>query len=164
MKKDGGDGAGTMPALKSKKKCVDAVGDPDNNNNNSTSEDKEDDEDHMFQYGIIPLKLVRDVDGDTQEILWQNKVPNSARSLRPIYLIREVETDVELLDFVINETDVVRNDLNMNGLSIRLDNEDLHVSCVMKDSMKDLKFKKAISGLGGADCILCKSKVSDWTD
>ena len=163
--KDGGDGAGTMPALKSKKKCVDAVGDPDNNNNNnSTSEDKEDDEDHMFQYGIIPLKLVRDVDGDTQEILWQNKVPNSARSLRPIYLIREVETDAELLDFVINETDVVRNDLNMNGLSIRVDGEDVHVSCVMKDSMKDLKFKKAISGLGGADCILCKSKVSDWTN
>ena len=30
--------------------------------------------------------------------------------------------------------------------------------------MKDLKFKKSISGLGGTDCILCKSKVADWTD
>ena len=30
--------------------------------------------------------------------------------------------------------------------------------------MKDLKFKKVISGLGGADCILCKSKQEDWTD
>ena len=30
--------------------------------------------------------------------------------------------------------------------------------------MKDLKFKKAISGLGGADCILCKSKVNEWTN
>ena len=30
--------------------------------------------------------------------------------------------------------------------------------------MKDLKFKRSISGLGGADCILCFSKQSDWTD
>ena len=30
--------------------------------------------------------------------------------------------------------------------------------------MKDLKFKKYISGLGGADCILCKSQQKDWTD
>ena len=30
--------------------------------------------------------------------------------------------------------------------------------------MKDLKFKKKISGLGGADCLLCKTKQNDWTD
>ena len=30
--------------------------------------------------------------------------------------------------------------------------------------MKDLKLKKKISGLGGADCLLCKSKQKDWTN
>ena len=30
--------------------------------------------------------------------------------------------------------------------------------------MKDLKFKRLISGLGGADCILCKTKTTEWTD
>ena len=38
------------------------------------------------------------------------------------------------------------------------------MTCNVKDSMKDLKFKKLISGLGGADCILCKSKVNEWRD
>ena len=30
--------------------------------------------------------------------------------------------------------------------------------------MKDLKFKKKLSGLGGADCILCISKQADWSN
>ena len=160
--KDGGDGAGTMPALKSKKNRDDDDDDGSDTEGDGES-DEEEEADHIFQYGIIPLKLVRNVDGN-QQILWQNKVPNSARSLRPIYLIREVETDAELLDFVIKRTDQARNDLNTNGLCITLDNEIHNILCVMKDTMKDLKFKKCISGLGGADCILCKSKVNDWTN
>ena len=32
------------------------------------------------------------------------------------------------------------------------------------DSMKDLKLKRKISGLGGANCILCVTKQADWTD
>ena len=30
--------------------------------------------------------------------------------------------------------------------------------------MKDLKFKKLISGLGGADCIICETKQEDWSN
>ena len=30
--------------------------------------------------------------------------------------------------------------------------------------MKDMKLKKTISGLGGADCLLCKFKQSSWMD
>lgn len=141
--KDGGDGAGTMPALKSKQ----AAG------------NEEEDDDHIFQYGIIPLKLTCG-----NETIWQNKVPNAARSLRPVYLIREVESDSGLLNFVVKETDQARKHLNTAGLFINVDDEEFHVSCEVKDSMKDLKFKKLISGLGGADCILCKSKAKDWTD
>ena len=84
--KDGGDGAGSMPSLRSKKK----PGVENENNNNETADDEEsDDEDeaeHIFQYGLIPLKLVRNYNCH-QDILWQNKLPNSFRSLRPIYLI-----------------------------------------------------------------------------
>lgn len=127
--KDGGDGAGTMPALKSKQ----AVSDGD-----------EEDGDHIFQYGIIPLKLTS---GDN--IIWQNKVPNSARSLRPIYLIREVEDDKNLLNFVIKETDQARNDLNSHGVKIGInvngtDLTEFHVACKVKDTMKDLKLELTI--------------------
>ena len=70
-----------------------------------------------------------------------------------------------MLDLVIKNTDQARNHLNENGIDVVVvDEHSLHVSCFIKDTMKDLKFKKSISGLGGADCILCKSKVSDWTD
>ena len=138
--KDGGDGAGTMPILKSKGAA--------------------DDQDHIFQYGIIPLKLaVMDNLSGIEESLWLNPIPNAARSLRPIYLVREVETDAELLKDVIGKTDAARYDLHSNGTVIN----DTFVSVDIKDSMKDLKFKKCTSGLGGAACILCKPKVEDWT-
>ena len=32
------------------------------------------------------------------------------------------------------------------------------------DTMKDLKFKKLISGLGGAPCIICDLSQKDWVD
>jgi hypothetical protein len=40
----------------------------------------------------------------------------------------------------------------------------INVKIYIQDTMKDLKFKRLISGLGGADCILCKTKTSEWTD
>ena len=40
----------------------------------------------------------------------------------------------------------------------------LHVDCDINDTMKDLKLKRAISGLGGADCIICSTKSEDWVN
>ena len=164
--KDGGDGAGSMPSLRSRKKTKIANIETASSVATEDVESDKDEAEHMFQYGIIPLKLVRSLQGCDKQILWQNKVPNSSRSLRPIYLIREKETETELLDFVIKETDSVRKDLNTNGLLVPISSggvqTNLQISCDMRDTMKDLKFKKAISGLGGADCILCKSKVAEW--
>ena len=34
----------------------------------------------------------------------------------------------------------------------------------ISDTMKDLKLKKSISGLTGADCIICCSRQADWMD
>ena len=100
--KDDVDGAGTMPALKSKQ----AVG----------NYDGEEGGDHIFQYGVIPLKSTC---GD--ETVWQNRVPNSARSLRPVFLIRELEDDTDLLNLVITGTDQARNKLNTNGVSVNIE-------------------------------------------
>ena len=141
--KDGGDGAGSMPKLKSVK-CV---------------SDKE----NIFQYGIIPLKLtVKDENGD-ETTKWENKVMNAASCFRSVYTIREKEDNEELLDLVIKSTDKARSELNSNGIEISINNETVHVECDIKDTMKDMKFKKKISGLGGADCLLCKTKQTDWT-
>ena len=127
------------------------------------SKNSVDDGDHVFQYGIIPLKLMTKVEGE-EEVAWKNPAPNSARSLRPAYLIREVETDPDLLQLVLKDTDHARNHINQNGIDLAVGGEIVHVSCNIEDTMKDLKFKKSISGLGGANCILCKSKVNDWTN
>ena len=143
--KDGGDGAGTMPALKSKKSVDDA--------------------EHMFQYGIIPLRLTQKKENCEEIDVWQNKTPNSAHALRPIFMIREKEDETDLLNTVIPESDQSRNELNRNGINILVDDgTEVSISCVIKDTMKDLKFKTKISGLGGADCLLCKSQFQDWTD
>ena len=122
-------------------------------------------EHNIFQYGITPLKLVRrsTLDGSTS-ILWENEAPNSCRTLRPLYLIRLKETNEDLLRMVIPTTDKVRADLATEGICITVDGRGYDVKVVIRDTMKDLKFKKHISGLGGADCIMCKTKQCDWTD
>ena len=61
---------------------------------------------------------------------------------------------------VVHKTDDARNDLNQNGVVI----DGIDVKVDIKDTMKDLKFKKVVCGLGGAACILCKSRVKDWTN
>ena len=141
--KDGGDGAGTMPTLKSKEE----VDSPQN----------------IFQYGLTPLRLTQNVGGADIHV-WQNKVPNSGHTLRPIFLVREKENNDDLLKHVIPQTDAARKKLNDNGLKIIFENTEINCKCVIKDTMKDIKYKKVISGLGGADCLLCKSKAKDWTD
>ena len=135
--KDGADGAGQQVVWKSK----------------SMKNSKQ----NMFQYGLTALRLSCMNKDNSETTIWENSVPNSARSLRPVYLIQESETDADLLKLVIPSTDVARDKLNAEG-------NDIDISVSIIDSMKDLKFKKSISGLGGADCILCYTKRGDWTN
>lgn len=119
---------------------------------------------NVFQYGITPLKLQkRFVTGDTVT-LWENHAPNSCRSLRPLYLIRNKETDEDLLYKVIPSTDKARAELSTEGVCVTIDDVAYNVQVTIHDTMKDLKFKKSVSGLGGADCILCKTRQEDWTN
>ena len=142
--KDGGDGAGQQVVWNSKEML----------------ESKE----NMFQYGITPLKLVLR-NKETVETLWINHTPNSCRTLRPLFLIRESETDEDLLNLVIPTTDKARSELKEEGVCVKYQEDNaVNVKVTIHDSMKDLKFKRHISGLGGADCILCISQTKDWTD
>ena len=142
--KDGADGAGQQVVWRSK----------------SMKNSKQ----NMFQYGLTALRLTR-INNDTSEtMIWENSVPNYARSLRPVYLIRDSETDEDLLKLVIPFTDKARDTLNDEGMRFNFEGNDIVVSVSIIDSMKDLKFKKMIIGLGGADCILCYNKRGEWTD
>ena len=122
---------------------------------------------NMFQYGLAPLKLLFRKDGEAK-VLWMNHAPNSSQSLRPVFLVREMETDEDLINLVIPTTDQARSELEAEGICARHQSDNGHqavdVKIVIHDTMKDLKFKRSISSLGGADCILCISKQSDWTD
>ena len=73
--------------------------------------------------------------------MWKNQTPNSARSLCPIFLIREKEDDPDLLQLVIKESDAARKSLNTNGFDVSVNGEVLKIACKIKDTMKDLKFK-----------------------
>ena len=122
---------------------------------------------HLFQYGFVPIKLVAEADGEPI-VLWRNKKPNSPFTLRPIYLIREKESDKDLLNEVITTTDAARIKLNNQGLVVRckIDEQDLAVDCGVDivDSMKDVKLKTMVSGAGGADCQLCDTQQDEWLD
>ena len=116
--------------------------------------------DHMFQYRLVPLCLEKE-----GRLVWLNPVPNSPSSTRPLFLIRGHEDDPKLLDIVIPQTDIPRDFLNKSEMNIEGANGRIHsVQYFITNSMKDLKFKKKLSGLGGADCILCDSQKKDWKD
>ena len=102
--------------------------------------------------------------GTTFKTLWKNPAPNSASCLRPLYLIRAPETDEDLLTLVVPATDKARDSLNENGFVFLISGSAFDVEVIIYDSMKDLKFKRMISGLGGADCLLCVSQQKDWMD
>lgn len=73
--KDGCDGAGQQVVWKSKL-MIEAA-------------------ENMFQYGLVPLQLK-----SGEKILWKNPAPNSPNCLRPVYLIREKESDEEMTKLV----------------------------------------------------------------
>lgn len=128
--KDGADGAGQQVCWKSKSMI--------------------DSQANMFQYGITPLQLTCERDGQ-EEVIWRNDSPNAARTLRPVYLVREVETDEDLLSEVMGKTDSARDELVEEGLVVKFGDTAMYFDIKIIDSMKDLKFKRKISGLGGAD-------------
>ena len=79
------------------------------------------------------------------------------------FIFRGHEDDEDLLDAVVPQTDIPRNFLNASVMNIEAANKMLYsVQLAITESMKDLKFKKKLSGLWGADCILCESKKKDW--
>ena len=65
--KDGCDGAGQQTTMKSK--------------------DMVDSKHHMFQYGLVPLKMVCARASEEEMIMWLNESPNSQLAVRPVYLI-----------------------------------------------------------------------------
>ena len=109
------------------------------------------------------MKFLKRFEDGTCQLLWENNAPNNCTSLRPLFLIREKETDEDLLSIVIPATDNARAELASEGVCVTDNMKGYNVKIIIHDSMKDLKLKKKLSGLGGADCILCKTKQADWT-
>ena len=140
--KDGCDGAGQQATMKSK--------------------DMVDSKHYMFQYGIVPPRMLCIRATEEEEIMWLNESPNSQLSVRPAYLIREEETNQELIKEVIETTDNARDKLN-EGTVVNYGDMKVDMSFDIKDTMKDLKLKRNISGMKGAHCILCETKQNDWT-
>ena len=114
--KDGCDGAGSQTIHKSKM-MKDAAS-------------------NMFVYGIVPLQVKLN-----SELLWKNPSPNSPNYLRPVYLIREKESDETFINYVISHTDNARNNLNNEGLIVSIEDQLHKVDVKIMDSMKDLKLK-----------------------
>ena len=113
----------------------------------------------LFQYSIVPLRVEQGTD-----VIWKNATPNSSSSTRPVFLLRAEEDEERVLELVVPTTDAAREQLKQPR-DIFDDNSNIYtVTNYIHDSMKDLKFKKKLSGLGGADCIICESRKADWKD
>lgn len=121
-------------------------------------------ETHLYQYGVVPLRLESTMNGETRNI-WKNPSPNSAQSLRPYCIARREETNSELLQHVVKDSDAAKTTLTEGFVASYCCTGDViavDIQVVIIDSMKDIKYKKNLSGLGGADCLLCKTKQDQW--
>ena len=67
----------------------------------------------MFQYSIVPLKFVCN-----NQVLWSNETPNSIETVLQLYLVREKESNEEMMKLIISSTDIARCCLNENGATI----------------------------------------------
>ena len=135
--KDGADGTGTQTVMKSKK----MLGMKEN----------------IYQHAIVPLRLEQ-IKGDGEvDMIWQNPAPNSAVWCRTQILIRKKEG--ACVEYAIPYTDKCRKELQEKPstiVSFRNKGTAYQVEHIIHDTMKDLKLKKAISGLGGARLLaLC---------
>ncbi|CAF1171235.1 unnamed protein product [Didymodactylos carnosus] len=113
---------------------------------------------NIFSKMYVPLSLS---DTNTQEILWKNETPNSAFFTRPLALIAEKESG-DLIRFINESFEPQEKHLKENGLSFEHNGQKYKVSIVIEDSMKDMKVRTIESGLGGADCLMCFTRQSDW--
>ena len=140
--KDGADGAGSQAIWKSKS-MKDAAP-------------------NIYQYSIVPLRM-EVLSQNESKIIWKNPAPNSAFSCRPQELFREKEDNC--MHHSIPYTDRSRTELMEESVAIvshRRPEIAYQVEIVIHDTMKDMKFKKLLSGQGGADCMLCIFPQSSW--
>ena len=140
--KDGADGSGCQTIWKSKS-MIDAVP-------------------NMFQHSIVPLQLEFFNEVGVKSVVWKNPSPNNSTWCRPVFLVRMVEG--EAAKHVVPYTDQCRAKLEEESVVVRAPRCEISYDVMhgIKDTMKDLKYKKSICGLQGADCILCKHKKADW--
>ena len=123
--KDGGDGSGSHAVWKSTK-MKEAKG-------------------NIFQYALVPLRLYGLI-GDEKIPLWENPSPNSPLWSRVSHIVREQESDPELLATVIPEIDRARNTLNEE-------------SCVVTSFRTGKTYQvqhKIHDTMNGAYCLLCE--------
>ena len=60
----------------------------------------DDTEIHLYQYGVVPIRLEGTVN-DKRRYIWSNTSPNSPQFVRPYCIARKQETDSELTKTVI---------------------------------------------------------------
>lgn len=88
------------------------------------------------------MKFLKRFEDGTCQLLWENNAPNNCTSLRPLFLIREKETDEDLLSIVIPATDNARAELASEGVCVTDNMKGYNVKIIIHHSMKDLKFQK----------------------
>ncbi|CAF1103757.1 unnamed protein product [Didymodactylos carnosus] len=115
---------------------------------------------NIFSKMMGPLSLS---DSATGETFWRNQAPNSAFWTRPLALIAEKE-NFELIRFVNETFEPQEQMLRENGLSFDHNGQTYKVFIVIEDSMKDMKVRMVESGLGGADCLICYTRQTEWKD
>ena len=143
--KDGSDGSGSQPTMQ-------------------TASMYQADE-NIYQHSIVPLRMEGFKSDGTSDTLWRNRAPNAAKACRPSTLIRSKETkEVVAYDVRYVEKEIKKLQEESAAVVSFRDNPDkaYQVKHEIKSTMKDLKMKKTVSGLGGAECILCEEKQSAW--
>lgn len=116
---------------------------------------------NILLYMFTPLKIL---DSTTNDVIWRETKPNSPHSTRPLMLFLGKETyDNMQMPMAIQKE---KESLTAAGpLQVEIETPEGRRTCKInlkgRFSMLDGKFRKLVSGLGGAWCLLCTANRNE---
>ena len=114
------------------------------------------DSDNIIQAAFSPLRLI---DPESKNILWENQVPNSEFSQRPVLMVLGKETSENVDNLKVLEPE--RKTLEQDGMTL----EGGSILTVMtKNLCLDRKAANIWTGLGGSYCDMCPLSKEECND
>ena len=115
---------------------------------------------NIILYSFTPLIICTGNDA-TGTVLWQNPVPNSALTQRPLAIVGAKEDRDDVLRPLIPQIETGIAHVSEHGVNMVFMGISIHVTVHSSLAMFDGKMHSSLQGTGGAYCQMCRYSKAD---